>query len=142
MIRRSALCLMAIVASAVAQEPPEVMITAERIPWAEEAAGQPQRLGSLWGRRSGGPAGTLLRVPAGFVAPVHTHTADYRAVVIEGRWRHWYTQNKSDEAPPLAPGSYWTQTANIWHADACVSDTPCIILLINEDPYKTIVKTP
>ena len=132
------MCVMAV--TAIAQEETDTMIPAEKIPWAEEAPGQPQRLGRLWGERSEGPAGTLLRVPAGFVAPVHTHTADYRAVVIRGTWRHWYTEDKTDDAPPLEAGSYWTQRANQWHADACISDTPCIILLINEDPYETVLK--
>lgn len=134
--------LLVITAGTAAQQMGDVMTSASHIAWAEEVPGQPQRLGALWGTRSRGPAGTLLRVPAGFVAPIHSHTADYRAVVINGVWRHWFTEDKSDAAPPLEPGSYWTQTANRWHADACVSETPCVILLINEDPYKTVVKAP
>ena len=118
----------------------EVMIPAQRIPWAVEAPGQPQRLGPLWGVRSTGPAGTLLRVPGGFNAPVHTHTADYRAVVIEGVWKHWPDGATKDNVLALRPGSYWTQQARKWHADACISKVPCTILLINSDPYKTIVK--
>jgi quercetin dioxygenase-like cupin family protein len=140
---RSAVCILTlIVTSAAAQQAKDVVVPAQNIPWQEEAPGQPQRLGLLWGRRAEGAAGTLLRAPAGFVAPGHTHTADYRAVVVEGTWRHWYSADKSDDAPHLEPGSYWTQAANEWHADACVSDTPCVILLINEDPYETIVKSP
>jgi len=116
------------------------MVPAQKIPWAVEAPGQPQRLGALWGERSKGPAGTLLKVPGGFVAPIHMHTADYRAVVIEGIWKHWPEGASQAGAIALRPGSYWTQKARKWHADACVSKAPCTILLINTDPYKTVLK--
>jgi quercetin dioxygenase-like cupin family protein len=109
----------------------------ERIPFAFEAPGQPQQLGPLWGVRSTGPAGTLLKVPAGFRAPIHAHTAGYRAVVIEGQWKHWVPETGEGEEVELLPGAYWTQKADQMHADACVSDTDCVILLINEDPYET-----
>jgi quercetin dioxygenase-like cupin family protein len=116
------------------------MVPAEHIPWAVEAPGQPQRLGPLWGVRATGPAGTLLKVPGRWDAPVHTHTADYRAIVVEGVWKHWKESGSKAAAPELRPGSYWTQKARQWHADACVSATPCVILLINTKPYRTIVK--
>jgi hypothetical protein len=128
-------------ASASAKPIATAMVPAEKIPWAVEAPGQPQRLGALWGHRSTGPAGTLLKVPGGFVAPVHMHTADYRAVVIEGTWKHWPEGGSKDKAAALRSGSYWTQKARLWHADACVSKTSCTILLINTDPYKTVVKS-
>jgi hypothetical protein len=117
------------------------MVPIEKVPWAVETPGQPQRLGSLWGIRSKGAAGTFLNVPGNWDAPVHTHTADYRAVVIEGVWKHWPEASSKAAAPALRPGSYWTQTARQWHADACVSSTPCTILLINTQPYRTIVKS-
>jgi hypothetical protein len=130
----------ALSATASAKAAGDVMIPAQKIPWAIEAPGQPQRLGKLWGDRATGPAGTLLKVPGGFVAPVHMHTADYRAVVIEGVWKHWPEGGNKTSAIALRPGSYWTQKARKWHADACVSKVPCTILLINTDPYKTVLK--
>jgi len=41
------------------------------------------------------------------------------------------------EGVELPPGSYWTQKADQMHLDACISDTECVILLINDDPYTT-----
>jgi hypothetical protein len=82
----------------------------------------------------------MLKVPGGFVAPVHMHTADYRAVVVEGIWKHWPEGASQARALALRPGSYWTQKARKWHADACVSKAPCTILLINTDPYQTVLK--
>ena len=41
------------------------------------------------------------------------------------------------DAADLRPGSYWTQIADEPHDDACVSASGCVILLINDNPYKT-----
>ena len=53
-----------------------------------------------------GPHGTFIRMPAGFVSPVHTHTADYWGVVISG-----VAANGLPGAAdvPLPAGSYWFQ---------------------------------
>lgn len=114
-----------------------VYVPDKAVPYALEAPDQPQQLGSLWGRRAEGPAGTLLKVPAGFRAPVHAHTADYRGVVIKGLWTHWVPETGEGEGIELPPGSYWTQKADQMHADACISEVECVILLLNEDPYET-----
>ncbi|MDX8522956.1 DUF4437 domain-containing protein [Mesorhizobium sp. MSK_1335] len=112
-------------------------LPADKIPYAVEAPGQPQRLGPLWGERAKGPAGTLVKVPGNWRAPVHAHTADYRAVVIKGLWAHWQMQGGEATKVVLPAGSYWTQKADEMHDDACLSDTECVILLINETPYET-----
>ncbi|WP_434724072.1 DUF4437 domain-containing protein [Mesorhizobium sp. RIZ17] len=112
-------------------------LPADKIPYAVEAPGQPQRLGALWGERAKGPAGTLLKVPGNWRAPVHAHTADYRAIVIKGLWAHWQMQGGEATKVELPPGSYWTQKADEMHDDACLSDTECVILLINDTPYET-----
>ena len=112
-------------------------LPADKIPCAVEAPGQPQRLGPLWGSRAKGPAGTLLKVPGNWRAPVHAHTADYRAVVIKGLWAHWQKEGGEATKVELPPGSYWTQKADEMHDDACLSDTECVILLINDTPYET-----
>jgi hypothetical protein len=112
-------------------------LPAGKIPYVAEAPDQPQRLGALWGERAEGPAGTLLKVPGYWRAPIHAHTADYRAVVIQGLWAHWQMDGGEATKVELPPGSYWTQEADEMHGDACLSDTECVILLINEAPYET-----
>jgi uncharacterized protein DUF4437 len=112
-------------------------LPAGKIPYVAEAPDQQQRLGALWGERSKGPAGTLLKVPGNWRAPVHAHTADYRAVVIQGLWAHWQMDGGEATRVELPPGSYWTQKADEMHDDACLSDTECVILLINDTPYET-----
>ena len=111
-------------------------IPADKIPWRDEA-GAPVQLGPLWGNRSIGEAGTLLKTPAGFRSGLHNHTADYWAVVVQGSWEHWVPSTGEGRGIRLDQGAHWTQVKTQWHEDACVSDVPCIIFLFNKDPYAT-----
>ena len=96
-----AAAMAAVAAGASAQGLENGFLPVKDVPYYEEAPGQPQRLGPLWGDRATGPAGTLLKVPAGFEAPLHAHTADYRAVVIEGEWAHWVPETGEGESVRL-----------------------------------------
>src|SRR5512132_3524358 len=42
------------------------------------------RIADLWGDHAKGAYGAFLKFPAGFVAPLHTHTHDIRAVILSG----------------------------------------------------------
>jgi hypothetical protein len=115
-------------------------VPADKLPWLQEAPSIPVKLAALWGDRSKGEAGTLLNTPAGFKSGVHSHTADYWAVVVEGTWEHWVPSTGEGKGLRLTPGAHWTQVRTQWHEDACVSKTPCTIFLLNKDPYRTDFK--
>jgi hypothetical protein len=140
MRRSQILAVVAALLSSAAYAADDVVIPFPEVKFMEEAPGQPQRLGPLWGIRAQGAAGTYLRTPGGFEAPLHSHTADYRAVVIKGTWSHWIPANGEKAAKPLPVGSYWTQKADEPHKDACISTEECVILLINNDPYQTVLR--
>ena len=44
------------------------------------ASGSPVKRTILWGDRNKGEYAQLLRIPAGFVAPIHAHSGDYHGV--------------------------------------------------------------
>jgi hypothetical protein len=112
-------------------------ITADRTPWYVEAPGVPVKLAKLWGDRTGGEAGTLLTTPGGFHAGLHSHTADYWAVVVQGTWQHLVPSTGEGKGLRLEPGAFWTQKRTELHDDWCISKTPCVIFLFNKDPYVT-----
>jgi hypothetical protein len=58
-------------------------IPANQLPWYKESPALPVELAALWGDRANGEAGTLLRTPPGFDSGLHSHTADYWAVVVQ-----------------------------------------------------------
>jgi hypothetical protein len=123
--------------SEAADEPVNRYVPAEKLPWSQEAPNLPVMLAPLWGNRMQGEAGTLLKVPGGFDSGLHSHTADYWAVVVEGTWRHWVPATGEGKDITLKPGAHWTQVKTQWHQDACISRTPCVIFLFNKEPYIT-----
>jgi len=112
-------------------------IPANKLPWYREAPSLPVQLAPLWGDRAKEEAGTLLQTPAGFVSGLHSHTADYSAVVVRGAWKHWVASTGEGVGLTLEPGAFWTQKHTQLHEDACVSKEPCIIFLFNKQPYVT-----
>jgi hypothetical protein len=111
--------------------------TADKLPWHKESPTMPVELAPLWGARAKGEAGTLLRVPGGFESGLHSHTADYWAVVVQGTWKHWVPSTGEGVGLKLDVGAHWTQIHTQLHQDACVSKVPCVIFLFNKNPYET-----
>ena len=105
------------------------MIAVDELEWREMAPGSPLKMVILWGDRSKGEYAMLLKMPAGFVAPVHAHTGDYQGMNLTGTWRHSFD---GGEERALPPGSYVFQPGMGMHGDACVGPDDCI-LFIHQD---------
>jgi quercetin dioxygenase-like cupin family protein len=73
--------------------------------------------------------GFFLKVPPGTKPGLHTHTADYHAIVISGAPRHWLP-GEDKQAKPLGAGSYWFQPGNQPHGDECTGTEPCVLYLV------------
>jgi hypothetical protein len=86
------------------------------------------RVAVLWGNPNAGPSAILLEMKRG-AGPMHTHTADYHLVVIEGVMKHWGPDETESIAKPLGPGSYWFQPGGVPHADACLTDR-CVMQVV------------
>ncbi|HEX4923388.1 MAG TPA: DUF4437 domain-containing protein [Bdellovibrionales bacterium] len=81
------------------------------------ASGDPQKGASV----------TYLKLPKG-PAPLHSHSADYHAVLVKGEAKHW-AAGKEANAEVLKAGSYWFQPGKQDHGDECVSADGCVIAL-------------
>jgi hypothetical protein len=95
--------------------------------WDQPAPNVPLQVATLWGDRTKGESGVLLKMPGGFDSGMHAHTADYNAVLVQGTWVH--TEEGSSEAKELAPGSYVMQPGKAFHNDSCKAGADCIIFV-------------
>lgn len=80
-----------------------------------------------FGDLSKGAHSTFVKLPAGFVSPLHTHTEDYYGVVVTG-----VVANEVDAAAkdrPLPPGSYWFQKGKAKHVTKCLSANECVVFI-------------
>jgi hypothetical protein len=105
---------------------PGTMTAPDEMEWREISPGSPLKIVILWGDRSQGEYAMLLKLPAGFVAPVHAHTGDYYGVSLTGTWRHSFD---GGEERALPPGSYVFQPGLGMHGDACVGPDDCIVFI-------------
>jgi len=136
-------------AAAVAQQPadakpkaapkararPPVFIPAADLKWTDlDPKGAPGvKIVDLWGDHSKGAFGAYLKLPAGFAAPLHTHTYDMKVVFVSG------TYIQAPEGKPevrLGPGSYMLQPGgNYRHTTSCDKAADCVFFVESGGPF-------
>lgn len=100
---------------------------ASDLKWEALPGGPPgPMISRLWGDPTRGAYGAMEKFPAGFSAPLHTHSADHKVVVVSGTWIHG-EPGKPDVR--LGPGSYLFQPANKKHTTACDAASECVFFI-------------
>jgi hypothetical protein len=108
---------------ALATEKPSITVPRAGVTFTD--LGGPQ-LGTLWGDAAKGPHGSLLRLPAGFVSPEHSHTGTYEAVVISGTV---INIEPGTAEVPMEAGSFYRQAGKTKHVTKCVSKDGCTLYI-------------
>ena len=93
------------------------------------------RAAPAYGDLTRGPHGTFIRMPAGFVSPVHTHTEDYWGVVISGVA---VNGRPGSTDVPLPVGSYWFQKGGERHITKCISPNECLFFISQHGKFDYI----
>ena len=87
---------------------------------------------TLWGDPAKGPYGGIQKFPPGFVAPLHTHSSDLKAVVIAG------TFVVGPEGGPenrLTPGSYEFIPSTYKHITKCDTGAECVVFIESKGKF-------
>jgi quercetin dioxygenase-like cupin family protein len=108
-----------------------VHVPVQSLKWFDTGIG-PMKAAMAYGDMGKGPYGAVLKMPKGFVSPVHLHSHDYRAVVVSG------TVVNSEVGKPdirMEPGSYWFQVGNVQHVTKCVSADGCMVFLTQTEKF-------
>ncbi len=106
-----------------------VVMPASDLKWTDlDPVGAPGvKVATLWGNYAKGSFGAFFKLPAGFVAPLHTHTNDLKVVIVSG------TYIQAPEGKPefrLGPGSYFLQPGgNYRHTTSCGADSDCLFFV-------------
>ena len=112
-----------------------VVLPAGELKWTDlDPAGAPGvKVVDLWGDHTKGAFGAYFRLPAGFAAPLHTHTRDMKLVFISG------TYIQGPEGKPefrLGPGSYLMQPGgNYRHTTSCDKASECVFFVESSGPF-------
>jgi hypothetical protein len=85
------------------------------------------KVADLWGDHAKGAFGAYIKLPAGFAAPLHTHTYAMKVVFLSGT----YIQAPEGKAEVrLGPGSYMMQPGgNYKHTTSCDKASECVFFV-------------
>lgn len=105
-----------------------VIMPAGDMKWTDLDPGAPGvKVADLWGNHASGAFGALFKLPAGFAAPLHTHTYDMKIVILSG------TYIQAPEGKPefrLGPGSYFLQPGGQYrHTTSCDQASDCVFFV-------------
>ena len=112
-----------------------IFLAASDVKWTDlDPKGAPGvKVADLWGNHAKGPFGALLKLPAGFAAPLHTHTHAMKVVFISG------TYIQAPEGKPevrLGPGSYMMQPGgNYRHTTSCDKASECVFFVESQGAF-------
>jgi Domain of unknown function (DUF4437) len=96
----------------------------------------PLKAAPAYGDLAHGAHSTFVKLPAGFVSPLHIHTEDYYAVVISGVVANEVNATVRDR--PLPPGSYWFQKGKANHVTKCLSANECVVFITQPGKFDYI----
>jgi hypothetical protein len=96
------------------------------------------KMAQISGDYKKGPYSGLLKLPAGFTSPLHSHSGDYEAILVEGQMRNWLKGDDGSKAVKLNPGSYWTMPAKLEHVSACAAGKDCVIYVWQKTKFDFI----
>ena len=120
-----------------ASEP--VPIPAAELEWVDlDPEGAPgAQLATLWGDPSDGEFGAFFKLPAGFAAPLHTHTNPMKLVIVSGTY---VQQQEGSDAFRLGPGSYLMQPGGDYrHTTSCDPAEDCVFFVESEGAFDLFV---
>ena len=106
-----------------------IFMPAAALKWTDlDPAGAPGvKVAGLWGNHAKGAFGAYFKLPAGFAAPLHTHTHDMKVIFVSG------TYIQAPEGKPavrLGPGSYMMQPGgNYRHTTSCDKSADCVFFV-------------
>jgi hypothetical protein len=112
-----------------------VPVSPADLKWTDlDPAGAPGvKVATVWGDLSKGAFGAFLKLPAGFAAPLHTHTHDFKLVIVSGTFLQ-APQGKPEFR--LGPGSYLMQPGGSYqHTTGCDQASECLFFVESEGAF-------
>jgi quercetin dioxygenase-like cupin family protein len=97
--------------------------------------GKGPKIAGVWGDYKKKAYGAIMKLPAGFTSPMHTHDGAYEAIQIQGTSRHWVEGEDPKAAKAMVPGSYWTMAAKAKHVSACDAGTECLVYVWQKSKF-------
>lgn len=102
------------------------MMTPGQMKWAANPNAKGVQTATAWGDLATGAHGAFHKFDGGFTAPLHTHSASTKIVVISGTMAMAGADGKEMKFPP---GSFYTQPNTFPHVTKCLTASGCLVYL-------------
>ncbi len=86
----------------------------------------PAKMATVKGDAAKGPHASFIKLPGGFSAPLHSHSADHDVVVVAGTLT---LTPEGGAAKKLGPGSWFEFTGKKKHVTTCDAGTDCVLFI-------------
>ena len=102
------------------------VVPAGDLKWKDAGPGSPGvQYAAVAGDPMKGAAKFFVKLPSGFSAPLHHHTADHFSVVLSGT----VVQNVDGQDVTLPAGSYFSHTGKKQHTTQCTDPAGCTLFV-------------
>lgn len=116
-----------------------IFLEAAGLQWADlDPVGAPGvQIATLWGDPGSGAFGAYLRLPAGFAAPLHTHTHAMKAAFVSGTY---IQEPEGGAVVHLGPGSFMMQPGGDYrHRTSCGAGADCVLFFESAGAFDLLV---
>jgi anti-sigma factor ChrR (cupin superfamily) len=112
-------------AAAQAAAPAASILAAGELKWVD-VPDTPVKMATVKGDAAKGPHASFMKLPGGFSAPLHSHTADHDVVVVAGTLT---MTPEGGTAKKLGPGSWFEFTGKKKHVTTCDAGADCVLFI-------------
>ena len=105
--------------------------TPDQLKWTPIPDGNGAMTALAWGDPNGSH-GAFNKFPAGFVAPLHTHSFDLRIVVVSGTMSMTGADGKETVFPA---GSFYSQPNTYQHVTQCKAGSECLAYITTNGKF-------
>lgn len=120
--------------TSAAAAPKANLVAAGELKWVD-VPDTPAKMATVSGDSAKGPHTSFIKLPAGFSAPLHSHSADHNVVVVAG------TISLAPEGGPakkLGPGSWFEFTGKKKHVTTCDAGADCELFIVAKGAWDLV----
>ena len=121
-------------AAAQAAAPTASIVTAGELKWVD-VPDTPAKMATVKGDAAKGPHASFIKLPAGFSAPLHSHSADHDVVVVAGTLTMTV---EGGAAKKLGPGSWFEFTGKKKHVTTCDAGADCVLFIVAKGAWDLV----
>jgi quercetin dioxygenase-like cupin family protein len=110
------------------------LVAAAELKWVD-VPDTPAKLATVAGDAAKGAHTSFFKLPGGFSAPLHSHTADHHVAVVAGTLT---LTPEGEAAKKLGPGSWFEFTGRKKHVTACDAGADCLLFIVGKAAWDLV----